>query len=485
VTLCDGLGNVLGGTWSAEGKIVLGSTNGLVLVSAVGGSTTNLTNGGGALVLPSFLPDGHHFLYLDGARPDVAGIYIGDVNTMRQGQPLKKLLGDFSMAVYAPSGDSGTGYLLFVRGTSAAGNTGALMAQPFDTQRLELTGEAIPIAEKISNVEFSVSTGDVLAYTRGSQGVTSGGARGIVQGQLTWFDRQGKVLGAIGDPGSYRTLTLSPDGKRVAFDRADAQNPNVRNIWLFEFARGVTTRFTFDSDTDYDPVWSPDGSRIAFASGRDGPFDLYTKTSNLAGEDELLLKVPENVVPSSWSPDGRFLLYFNPVPPTRQWLLPLSGDAANRKPFRVDNSEFAEGGGRISPDGRWVAFASDESGRMEVYVRPLPTSSGGPSSAGGTPITGKWMVSKDGGTTPLWRADGKELFYLSAVGGTAMAVDVNTSGVFQAGIPKPLFKIPTGVLFWDVSKDGQRFLMPAPASANTATQPPFTIVLNWQSLLKR
>jgi Tol biopolymer transport system component len=348
-----------------------------------------------------------------------------------------------------------------------------------------LKGEATPLAERISNVGFSVAGSNVLAYTGGSQYVSTGGARGIVHGQLTWFDRAGKVLGAVGDVGTYRTLALSPDGKRVAFDRADTQNPNVRNIWLYEFARGVTTRFTFDSAVDVDPVWSPDGSRVAFASNRAGAFDLYVKTSNLAGEDELLLKVRESGVPSGWSPDGRLLLYFNPIPPARLWLVPLSGATADRKPFRVDNSEFSEGGGRISPDGRWVAYASDESGRQEIYVRPFATAGAGPSSGGGAPITGKWMVSKDGGTTPIWRGDGKELFYLSAVGGMAMAVDVDTKGVFQAGIPKPLFKVPAGVLFWDVSSDGKRFLMAAPSGASAANQPPYVVVLNWQAELKK
>ena len=179
------------------------------------------------------------------------------------------------------------------------------------------------------------------------------------------------------------------------------------------------------------------------------------------------------------------MLYFNPIPPDRQWLLPLDG-GADHKPIRVDNSEFNEAAGRISPDGRWIAYSSDESGRGEIYVRPFDASSATGTAAGsGTPVTGKWMVSKDGGTTPLWRHDGKELFYLSAVGGEAMAVEVTTSGVFQAGIPKPMFKVPAGVLFWDVSADGRRFLMAAPSGANAAAQLPFTVVLNWQAALKK
>jgi len=338
VTLCDGLSLVVGGTWNHDDQIVLGTPTGLIQVSAAGGSPSPIASGG-AQLFPSFLPDGRHFLFANAVGPaNVAGISIRSVGSP-QGQPPKRLLADFTMSVYAPSSNPSAGYVLFVRGAGAAGNGGTLMAQPFDTQRLELTGEPVPIAEQVPNLSFSASATNVLVYSKGApQGATTGGARGIVQGQLTWFDRTGKVLGTVGDPGSYRTLALSPDGKRVAFDRADFQNPNVRNIWLYEFARGITTRFTFDGGTDYDPVWSPDGSRIAFASSRGGQFDLYQKVASLAGEDELLYKSDDNKVPSSWSPDGNFLLFFNPIPPVRQWLLPLSGAAADRKPFRRPRS---------------------------------------------------------------------------------------------------------------------------------------------------
>jgi dipeptidyl aminopeptidase/acylaminoacyl peptidase len=189
------------------------------------------------------------------------------------------------------------------------------MAQPFDTRRFELTGEAVPIAEQVSNVGFSAAT-DVLVYGKGSASVLAVGIRGVIQGQLTWFDREGKVLGAFGDPGSYRTLALSPDGKRVAFDRGSPENVETRNIWLYDSVRGVTTRFTFDSEWDQYPTWSPDGSRIIFASRRGGVYyDLYQKASNLAGEPELQLKSDHLNFATSWSPDGRFLLFFRADPP--------------------------------------------------------------------------------------------------------------------------------------------------------------------------
>ena len=480
--ICD-ISNLIGGAWSHGDEVVFGTVDGMVQVPASGGSPVPLTQGW-AGVFPAFLPDMRHFLYTrPGGNPNQTGVYLASTDTKPADQPATRLLADVSPAVYTPSPDSAVGHLLFLRGASAIGGAGTLMAQPFDPQHLKLAGEAVPIAEGVSL--FTASSTGILVYGKGSQAGTLVGMRGIVQGQLTWFDRDGKVLGTFADPGSYRTLALSPDGKRIVFDRADPQNPNVRNLWLYEFARGVTTRFTFDTGAEFDPVWSPDGSRIAFTSARSGVFDLYQKASDMSGEDEALYKSEDPKASSSWSPDGRFLLYFNPIPPVRQWLLPLSGTAADRKPIRLDNSQFDEAAGRISPDGRWIAYGSSESGRQEIYVRPLDLpGAAGSSPVAAAPVSGKWMVSKDGGTTPLWSRDGKEIFYLSAVGGMAMTVPVNTGRVFQAGIPKPLFKLPPGVLFWDVTSDGKRFVMAAPASASTASLP-FTVVLNWQSALKK
>ena len=488
LTVCDAPAPfVVGGAWNRDDKIIFGSQVGVLQVAASGGSPSPITAGspvGGASATPSFLPDGRHFVYSRGGGDGSAnGVYLGSLDTKPQEQPSKKLLADFSQVSYAPSSDPAVGYVLFVRGATTPGSAGTLMAQPFDTRRLELSGEAVPIAEQVSNLSFSAST-DVLVYVKGSQTVAAPETAGTIQGQLTWFDREGKSLGTVGDPGLYRAVAFSPDGKRLAFERADPQKVRNWNIWLYEFARGVTTRFTFDSDWDANPVWSPDGSRIAFGSNRGGQFDLYQKTSNLAGEDELLFKSSESKVPSSWSPDGRILLYYNVTPlPFHLWLLPLGGGEADRKPVRIGHSEFNEIWAKISPDGRWIAYHSDESGKDQIYVRPFdPSLVSGSPSAGGTPLKGKWMVSKDGGTTAVWRRDGKELFYLS-LDGAAMAVEVSTSGVFQAGVPKVLFKVPGGVLFWDATPDGKRFLMAAPSSGSAP--PPFSVVLNWQAALKK
>jgi len=485
LTLCDA-DSVYGGVWTRDDKIIFGSSAGLRQVSASGGSPSPVTTNGVAAT-PSLLPDGRHFVYVHGTgQGGGVGIYVGSLGMKPDERSSKKLLADNSNVVYAPSSDPAFGYLLFVRGAPTPLALGTLMAQPFDARRLELVGEAIPIAEQVVGISFSASDTNVLVYGTGFGAGAAQTAPGDVWGQLAWFDRSGKVLETFGDPALYRTLSLSPDGKRVAFERADSQNLTTRNIWLYEFARGVTTRFTFDSSWDLHPVWSPDGSRIVFGSSRTAAYDLYQKTSNLAGEDELLYKSDDFKAPSSWSPDGRFLLFFNFDPPDQIWLLPVGG-GGDRKPIPLERSQFNQQFGRFSPDGRWIAYESDESGRWEIYVRPFDASAATGSSAGGAAATGKWMVSKGGGRNPRWSHDGKELLYLSDLGGTMMSVPVSTSGVFQAGIPKPLFKVPAGVYLWDVSSDGKRFIMAAP-SAGSSVPPPspkYTVVLNWPSLLKK
>ncbi|MGP0070602.1 MAG: TolB family protein [Bryobacteraceae bacterium] len=277
--------------------------------------------------------------------------------------------------------------------------------------------------------------------------------RGAIDGHLTWFDRQGNKVGTIGDAGVYRTLTLSPDGKRVAVERADPQTQN-KDIWLVDAASGASTRFTSDPAWDAFPTWSPDGSRIVFTSNRSGVYDLYQKASSGAGTEELLYQSKEGKGPNSWSPDGKFLIYYSLGQPTHLRLLAADG-APDRQPIPLVDPQFSSVTGRFSPDGRWIAYSSNESGKNEISVRSFDAATG----TAGNPV----IVTSGGGRTPLWRGDGKELFYISA-DGTATAVDVKAGATFQTGAPKPLFKVPAGLLFWDVSPDGLRFLMPVPSS---------------------
>ena len=270
-----------------------------------------------------------------------------------------------------------------------------------------------------------------------------GAARGAVQGRLTWIDRQGNKAGTVGEPGLYRTLTISRDGKHIAAE----QN---RDIWLIDVVSGAATQFTSDPGWEAFPIWSPDGSRIIFTSNRGGTFDLYQKSVTGGAAEELLYKSGEGKGPNSWSPDGKFLTYYSIGQPTHLRLLAVNGPP-DRAAVPVVDAQFSSITGRFSPDGHWIIYGSNESGKTEVSVRSFDSATG----ALGKPI----VVTSDGGRYPLWRGDGKEIFYMDSEG-TVKAMEVSAGADFKAGTPKPLFKAPSGVLFWDVAPDGQRFLMP-------------------------
>jgi Tol biopolymer transport system component len=349
-----------------------------------------------------------------------------------------------------------------------------LFAQPFDNRRLELEGQAMPVAEEVGDTgggfgtgAFSVSANDVLVFQRGAAS----------DRQLTWYDRAGKVLETAGPPGDYENLELSPDGTRVAFSKGGY---SASNIWLLDLSRGGTpTRFTFGSASDVGTVWSPDGSRIIFSSNRDGPFSLYQKPASGVKDEEILLKSNESKVASSWSRDGRFLLYTSENPKTREdiWVLPLEGD---KKPVPFLMTEFSEFDARFSPDGRWVAYTSNESGNNEVYVRSFSMNSGGTPEVGG-----KLPISNGPATDPRWRRDGRELYYRSYPDGRLMAVEIATDHGFRPGRPQPVgsLSVAEGALgnSWDAAADGKRFLTLAAKNGSE----PYTVVLNWQAGLKK
>jgi eukaryotic-like serine/threonine-protein kinase len=467
-TICDVLMAVVGGSWNRDGVIVFGlSTGGIQRVSSAGGAAAPVTAMNAARkdiqhVLPVFLPDGRHFLYLVVSAQENNGIYLGSLDSKPDRQDSTRLVATGLGAGFVPSPDGREGAILFER-------EGTLLAQRFDLRRLETAGEPEPVAEQLGDYRsygyFSASENGSLSY----RGATSGNT------QLTWFDRSGKSLGIVGAPHNFLGVALSPDGTRVATTRIDGNNTD---IWLTAVSPASDTRFTFDPAIDQAPIWSPDGNRIAFASNRSGKFDLYQHASNGAGQDELLFKSDQRKFVDDWSRDGRFLLYhaFDPKTQGDLWVLPLGAPPGERKPIPFLRTEFDEPYAKFSPDGHWVAYNSDESGSFEVYVRPFPA----PADGGG-----KWMISQGGGTLPHWRGDGRELFYLTP-DGNVMAVTVSASGAaFLPGTPVVLFKGPPGPrpAGWDVTTDGKKFLFPVPAGETA--QVPFTVVLNWTSLLKK
>jgi serine/threonine protein kinase/Tol biopolymer transport system component len=472
-TLCDALA-VFGGFWTADNRILFGGLGPMQQVSAEGGMPTPLTTldhsrNEFAHGYPSILPDGHHFLYWRLSIPDQnGGIYIGSLDAKPEQQSKKRLLPDATNAVYVASRLAGNapGFVLFVRGllntSSSDAEKGTLMAQPFDPKRLEFSGDAVPIADQVRS--FGASPAGVIAFRS---------ARAQLSAQLTWYDRKGSVLSTAGEIGEYSHLALSPDRAQVAYERDT-------DLWIFDFARGVNTKFTFGNPAR-EPAWSSDGSRIAFTSLREGGYAIYQKASNLAGQEELLYQSPDPKGIPSWSHDGRLLMY---TTSGKQWdllILPMSGSAADRKPLSFLHTEFSEFDGQFSPDGRWVAYVSNQGGKNEIYVLPFDESNPGSPAAGGL-----HQVSQGGGDDVHWSGDGKELVFV-APDGYLMSVNVNTAGgAFQTGAQQRLFKLPaTGSGAWDLSPDGKRFLIATPPASGAPASPSYHVVVNWTELLKR
>jgi Tol biopolymer transport system component len=467
-----------GGAWNRDGAIIVDAPNGpLNRISEAGGGATEITaveisHGEIGHDLPSLLPDGKHFLYLIRGSPEVEGIYAGSLDAKPGKQPRKQILASRLPVSYA------NGYLFFMRDNT-------LMAQTFDPRALELQGEPVSVAENVDTIRdigvFSVSPSGVLAYCSVNR------SRGS---QLTWFDRQGRVAaGVLGGRSSDTGLVLSPDGTRAAVRDTNAYISG--DLWILDIRRGIRNRLTFRQGIIRPVVWSADGTHVIFAAGSHYSNVIYEKASTGAGDEkELFRDEKQNMVPTSSSRDGRFLLYHtNGTTPTDDlWVLPLEGD---RKSVQLLATKFNERSASFSPDGRWIAYKSDETGRWEIYVRPFVASgsSGAPSLG-----EGKWQISKDGAAHvptdpaagfPHWRADGKEILFGSP-NGAVMAVDVNTSGgMFQPpGVPKQLFTMLPNAGPWAVTLDGNKFLAPV-AQAADESPTPITVVLNWRAELNR
>jgi eukaryotic-like serine/threonine-protein kinase len=464
-TVCDAPVDFGGGAWSRDNVIVFGSrAGGLMRVAAGGGVPVPLTTFDAkadvAHSLPVFLPDGRHFLYWRRmSNAEKTGMYVGSVDVAPEQQELRLVIATSFGAVYA------SGYLLFLRDTT-------LMAQPFDPVSRTLTGDPVPIAEDIGATSygfghFSASSAGPLAYRAGG---------GVSRAQLTWFDRQGVMSGTLGPPGTYNGIALSPDGKVAAVERTDATAPNSgSDLFFVETSNGRSYRFTLQPGSEGSPVWSPDGSRVLYSASREGMVDLYEKASSGAGDESLLFKSQDLKYPTDWSPDGRMVVYTtrSETAPWTIMLLPFQGE---RTPVHFLKSTFSMVRGKLSPDGRWMAYESNESGRYEIYVQPFPPDS---------ERAGKHPISSGGGSQPRWRADGRELLFLQT--GNLMAAEVSTSGGFKAGEPKRLFGASYGGVggvgyVWDMTADGKRFLVKVVGGGNVED---VTLVLNWTAGLKK
>jgi eukaryotic-like serine/threonine-protein kinase len=459
--LCDAP-NGRGGTWNRDGVIVFNAdANGpLFRVSSAGGSPVEITKLDTSRFetshrWPVFLPDGKHFLYLGANFSGLLennAIFLGSLDS----QERRLLVSTSSNAAYAEPG-----YLLYLRD----GKT--LVAQRFDSRRFVLSGEPHTLSDQIlyfpavDKAVFSVSSGDVLVTQT---------EKGASLSQLTWFDRSGKPRGTVGLPGSYKNMRLSPDGVRVVTDQTDPDGRRI-DIWVYELVRGAAKRLTFDLSAHQAPIWSPDSKQILFTANRELGFLLYLKNADGSGSEEQMADLGTGLINSwDWSRDRKYVLIRKG---NELWY--FSWPERRAKPlmqakWTVRNAQF-------SPDGRWMVYTSNETGRMEIYVSPFPSGSG------------KWQVSNAGGEEPSWRQDGKELFYLSA-DGKMMAAEVKTGASFEASTPVALFQThrrqpisAQDVFSYDVSSDGQRFLILT--KVDEANSAPLSVLLNWASEIEK
>jgi hypothetical protein len=413
---------------------------------------------------PEFLPGSKAVLFA--AAPTTGGNWINAqvaVQSVGTGERRNLIQGGTNPR-YAPSG-----HLVYVQG-------GSLVAVPFDLQQLTTTGVAVPVVEGVLQsassgaAQYSISSTGSLVYALG--GIQA------IQRRFVWVDRKGVEQVLTAPAHGYRYPRLSPDGRRMA---VTIEESGV-NIWLYDLVRDTLTRLTFQGGYNLMGAWTPDGKRIAFESDMEGAGNLFWQLADGSGGLERLATSENPQVPNSWSQDGKLLAFIEINPSTGNdiWVLGMgdpslgSGQVRKAQPFL--RTPFLESAPRFSPDGHWLAYISDESGRIEIYVQPYPDPGG------------KWQISTEGGTEPAWNRNGRELFYRS--GNKMMAVDIATQPSFTAGKPRMLFEGPyvatTGTFpNYDVSPDGQRFLMLKPTESAEAAPTQINVVLNWFEELKQ
>jgi serine/threonine protein kinase len=457
LTICDAPSG-RGGSWSKDDVIVFAPsyTGPLFQVPAAGGVASQVTRLDSARQetthrFPCFLPDGIHFLFFAGAGGENSdeGVMVGSLD----GSTLKKVSDGHSDALYA------NGYLLFVRQQ-------ILLAQPFDADKLELRGNAVPIAEQI-RFDLTYNRGSFAASQNGLL-IFEGGV-GLPLRQLAIINRAGTTIRGLKGAESVQEGAFSPDGKKVAYSSFDNTQRN-EDIWVYDIEREIKTRLTFEPRAETDPIWSPDGKHILYYSNKDAKNGIYQKNADGTGSDEEIVSHPTNIFPTSWSQDGKWIA--TTTDPRRDIVIyPAEG---KKSPNVFLNTDFVEEEGRFSPDGKWILYMADESGQQEVYVRPFP----GPG--------GKWQVSSNGiAYRAFWKGDGKEIYYISR-DGKMMAAEVSASGSsFSVGQIKTLFDAYTkGVsILDDVSRDGERFLVVYNPVESNSDQ--LTLVTNWNAELPK
>ena len=451
-----------GGTWGPDGTIVFGPSVGVLQqVAASGGGTAapltrlDLANGETAHRWPQFLPGGRRFLYfVRSSKPNRSGVYLGSLD-----RPQEKffVVESLSAGAYSPPHGKTQAYLLWMR-------ENALVGQPFDFERAHLSGEPllIPGAEHVGIVS-SLNQAPISLSNEGT--LLFSGADDSYE--LTWFSRDGKAMSTVGKPDRYAAVRISPDGNRAAVATYDRSGQ--RDIWTMELARGLPNRLTYDGG--FVSVWSPDGHRIAYHDATQTR--LFTIAAG-GGDRQGVLESQDLVYINDWSPDGQLLMYTKISPATRNdlWLLPASGA---RTPVPLLVTPFDESHGQFSPDGKWIAYTSNESGQEEIYVRSMPAKE-------------SRRVSTSGGSFSRWRTDGKELFYRS-LDGRLMAVSVATGAErLEFGAPVPLMRImePLGTFTYpyDIGPNGDKILALTPAGSEY-NMVPLAVIVNWEAGLKR
>nr|QIQ10688.1 Protein TolB [uncultured bacterium] len=461
-TLADAALDSRGGTWGAAGVILFApERGGLLQIPAAGGTpspatTLDETRQDTTHRFPSFLPDGRHFLYSVRTRKsgeEGLGVAVGSLDSRETRVVISRTAWG---AHYAEPG-----YILFLR-------AGTLMAQPFNRETLVASGDAVAIAQDVG-----ATTTGYSSFSAASTGMLVHARPLSAPGRLRWFTRDGVPGDGLWDEGEYLDLALAPDERTLAVSRVGDAGLTSADLWLLDLVRGVPTRFTTHPMNDASPVWAPDGARLVFRSNREGYTQLYERRSAGTDAERTVLNTGISLIPTDWSADGRTVIYTSTTSPTGYeiWSWPAGSDQA---PQRIVRTGLNATHGRLSPDGRWLAYASDESGSLQVWVQPLPA-------------TGeKRQISPDGGSEPQWRRDGAELFYLSSRG-QLMSVAMPGGNAFAAGAPRPLFSVDVplaGNPFrsnYAVTKDGQRFLINTRSSAASAS---ISVVTNWTTLLR-